>query len=191
MGMVAEQFSEGCVIVPLCYDDHERKKFIVDEWRSLRNQSMSILNFIWRLEILSIGGVFAYYGWLMKNDKEFSSDSSFHIFLHVVPCVFLIVVIMRLKIEYSILSRMANYCLLVERFVYGDVSSLLYSGWHDYLKNNPQSKISYWRISGKYKHTFAVFPILLMLSCAFAANRTGLFGGVTSALQFLLIALHC
>jgi hypothetical protein len=146
------------------------QSFALGEWKVLREQMHLLLSAIWRLEMATIGGLAIYYGWTLTHISGIDS-ASVKFLLAFVPTLFVIAVIQRLRVEYAILMRLGEYCLLVEGLHYSSEKSSNLIGWQHYIDKdgNAPDDIPYEKVRTRYSHTFKFFKVV-----AWATSIAGL-----------------
>ncbi|WP_146215597.1 hypothetical protein [Hoeflea marina] len=170
-------------------NEKERKKdFVLEEWKVVRDQMHILLKAIWQLEMATIGGVAAYYAWLFsingpETDNQWLAGGTV-----LLPFFFIVGIIFRLKIEYSIIMRLGQYSAKAELFFYkGELFSDL-QGWQHFIDCNSPDSIPRREVWKRYSHTFYFFSGAAVLTLIVALLKTGYF---QLFLSKVLIAFYC
>ncbi|PTR13401.1 hypothetical protein ACN9JG_21025 (plasmid) [Cereibacter azotoformans] len=121
------------------------------EWRAIREQINILLQAIWRFESLVLGGYAAFYAWILSGKLPGEASVSL---LVLVALLFSLLVLHRIKIEYSILMTLASYSRLLEDYIYAS-SSARPPGWEKYLSedSNDPDRRSMRAVFRRYRNT--------------------------------------
>lgn len=142
--------------------DLDLKSFAREEWKQIREQIHILLQAIWRFEIFSIAGLALFYSWFLSISGKYTTENAALILSS--PFLFSIVILARLKIEYCILLRLAQYSNSIEGFIYTDkyitYKDIDRPGWEFFLVKYPPDLIGFWGIYRRYRHTFTTFIMI-------------------------------
>lgn len=149
-----------------------KSALLLEEWREMREQVRLLLTAIWRLESAAIFGLAAFYAWFYSLGRNIwierlaqsvagQSEGAYFFkmaCLSSVPAIFSIFVLVRLKIEYAILTRLTEYIRHIEIYFYksNKIGNRI-SGWEEYLRNNKPDRICFCAVFRSYSNTFTAF----------------------------------
>lgn len=125
------------------------------EWEKTREQVHLLLTAIWRFEGFVVAGYAAFFSTLIARSVSASSSSQSFIMLGV-GFAFLVVVAHRLRVEYAILMRLADYTKTLEKYIYGNGHGYRPpEGWETFLarEGNKPDDIPITQVARRFKNT--------------------------------------
>jgi hypothetical protein len=160
----------------------DARGFAFAEWQSLRERSTQVLQACWRLEAGSLAAFAAFYSWYFARAappdlgdswvRQMQEKAWADAGLAMVPLIFSILVIHRLKIEYSVLFRLSEYLRKLEYVLYSKSARGFPEGWVTYLNDGHSAESLGWtQVMGRYRGTFiAAISTFVVTLCIFGAT---------------------